>query len=164
MNSAISNLRPHCSQIVKLILFFYSGGARFLLFLFSLSFSFPSFFPVSHSCSEPPTISLLFLSLLDVSASLFDETQAGALSQADLYRSGFFFCYLMVDLAVVVWVMDLVFQIGVQWCCVGCGLRFQVGFGSLIDQLGWGFRPLFFFFLFFFYIKKIVRGFWQWWL
>ena len=97
MNSAISNLRPHCSQIVKLILFFYSGGARFLLFLFSLSFSFPSFFPVSYSCSEPPTISLLSLSLLDVSASLFDETQAGALSQADLYRSGSFFFFLLFD-------------------------------------------------------------------
>ena len=30
MNSAISNLRPHCSQIVKLILFFYSGGAALM--------------------------------------------------------------------------------------------------------------------------------------
>ena len=30
MNSAISNLRPHCSQIVKLILFFYLGGAALM--------------------------------------------------------------------------------------------------------------------------------------
>ena len=30
MNSAISNLIPHCSQIVKLILFFYLGGATLM--------------------------------------------------------------------------------------------------------------------------------------
>ena len=30
MNSVISNLRWHCSQIVKLILFFYSSGAALM--------------------------------------------------------------------------------------------------------------------------------------
>ena len=60
MNSAISNLRPHCSPIVKAILFFYSmGPAYFSSYIFSFSFSWLSF--VSHSCS--PTISLsLFVS------------------------------------------------------------------------------------------------------
>ena len=98
MNNAISNLRTHCSQIIKLILFFYSGGPRFLFFLFFLSFSYPSFFLISHSCFEPPTISLLSLSLplLDVFASLSDETQAGASSQVDLYCSGFFFFFFLL--------------------------------------------------------------------
>ena len=40
MNSAVSDLRPHCSPMVKFILFFYSIGAHFLLLCLP-SFSFP---------------------------------------------------------------------------------------------------------------------------
>ena len=80
MNSAVSNLRPHCSPIVKVKLFFYSAGP--LSFLLSFSFSFP----VLHSVS--PFLCSLSLPLLDVSASLSDKTQAGASSQADFF---FFF-------------------------------------------------------------------------
>ena len=48
---------------------------------------------------------------VSLSLSLSDETQAGASSQANLYRNGFFFFFfsLMVDSVVVVWVMDLAF-------------------------------------------------------
>ena len=101
MNNAISNLRTHCSQIIKLILFFYSGGPRFLFFLFFLSFSFLSFFLVSHSCFEPPTISLLSLSLSLCLTSLPPsltklrlEHQAMSISIAVVF---FFFFFLLFD-------------------------------------------------------------------
>ena len=63
MNSAVSDLRPHCSPMVKFILFFYSIGAHFLLLCLP-SFSFPvsslSPFLCSLSlslslCSTPPS-------------------------------------------------------------------------------------------------------------
>ena len=112
------NLKFETSQIVELILFFYSGGTCFLFFLLFLSFSFSPFFPISHFCFEPPTISLLSLSL-SVSASLSNETQAGASSQANLYCSGFFFgrfCSGCVG-----------YGFGIFDCrCVGCGSRVWV--------------------------------------
>ena len=121
------NLKFETSQIVKLILFFYSGGTCFLFFLFFLSFSFSPFFPISHFCFEPPTISLLSLSLSPMKPR--PEHQAKPISIAVVF--------FLVDFAVVVWFMDLTFLIVVVWV-VGRG------FGSLIDWLGWGFGPLFF--------------------
>ena len=60
MNSAVSNLRPHCSPIVKAILFFYSmGPAYFSSYIFSLSFSWLS--SVFHSCSPTISLSLSFI-------------------------------------------------------------------------------------------------------
>ena len=60
MNSAVSNLRPHCSPIVKAILFFYSvGSAYFSSYIFSLSFSWLS--SVFHSCSLTISLSLSFI-------------------------------------------------------------------------------------------------------
>ena len=60
MNSAVSNLRPHCSPIVKAILFFYSvGSAYFSSYIFSLSFSWLS--SAIHSCSLTISLSLSFI-------------------------------------------------------------------------------------------------------
>ena len=81
MNSAISYLRSYCSQIVKLILFFYSVGSAF----FSSYYFFLIFVSsISHSCFEP-TISLLFLSFCSMSLPPFltkpmPEHQAKAIS------------------------------------------------------------------------------------
>ena len=95
MNSAISNLRSHYSQIVKLTLFFYSGGACFLFFLFFLSFSFPclSCLPLILALSLQTFLCSLSPLLLHVFASFSDETKAEASSQATLYHSGFFFFF-----------------------------------------------------------------------
>ena len=117
MNSAISNLRPYGSQIVKLILFFYSDGTFFFFLVFLISLSF---FPVSHSCSKPPTIYVLSLSL-----SLSLPTRRLCLplrrkpsrsikpsrSLSQWFFFFFFVCDLMVDSAVVVWIMDLAFWV-----------------------------------------------------
>ena len=60
MNSAVSNLRLHCSPIVKVILFFYSvGPAYFSSYIFSFCFSWLS--SVSHSCSPTVSLSLFFI-------------------------------------------------------------------------------------------------------
>ena len=83
MNSAISNLRPYGSQIVKLILFFYSDGAFFFFFFWSFSFPCLSSLSLILALSFQPFLSL----------SLSDKTQAGASSQVDLYRNGFFFLF-----------------------------------------------------------------------
>ena len=166
-------------QIVKLIFFFYSSGVRFLFFLFFLSFSFLSFFPVFHSCFRPPTISLL--SLFPSARRLYlplwrnlgrSIKPSRSLSQWVLFFFFFFFFDLMVDSVVVVWVMDSAFWIGIQRCCMGCRLRFWVSFGSLIDQLGWGFKPLSIFYFYYYYYYLICEGIpvvvvvslWQWWL
>ena len=76
----------------------------------------------------------------------------------------FFFCDLMVDLAVVVWIRRLAVLCGL-WVEVlgrlGWGFRLVVGWvWSLIDWLGWGFRPFSIIMIFF----KFVGGFWRWWL
>ena len=55
---------------------------------------------LSPPCS---TISLLSLLLLHVTASLFDKTQAGASSQADLYGNGFFFFFAFFFFLVFLW-------------------------------------------------------------
>ena len=130
------NLKFETSQIVKLILFFYSGGTCFLFFLFFLSFSFSPFFPISHFCFEPPTISLLSLSL-SLSRCLCLPLQRNPGRRIKPSQSLLQWFFFWVDFAVVVWVMDLAFLIVVVWV-VGRG------FGSLIDWLGWGFGPLFF--------------------
>ena len=112
-NAKIFGIDEHCNLKFEFalltncktyIIFFYSGGPSF----FSFYFLSPLF---SHSCIDiRPFLSLsLSLSLLDIFASLSNETQAGAPSQADLYRSDFFSflfcCDLMVDSAIVVWVV-----------------------------------------------------------
>ena len=115
-------MRLQCSPMVKLILFFIQVGP---IFFSSYYFFLISVSSVSHSCSH---FSALSLPLLDVSASLSNETQAGASSQADLYCSGLFIyfsfflyffiflvCNLMLNSAVVVWVMNLAFWV-VVWC------------------------------------------------
>ena len=138
MNNEISNLRPHCSQIVKLILFFYSGGAHFLFFFLFLSlifvsshfrFSFLSFSFLS--CSEP-TISLLSLSLCSTSLPPSpmkprSEHQAKPISIAASSFFFFFFlvCDLMVYSAVVVWVCDLVLDGYGLWWADGGGYLFN---------------------------------------
>ena len=121
-----------CSQIVKLILFFYLGGAHFFSSNFSVFLISLSFVLVSHSCSEPPTISLLSLSLSLCSMSLppfltklrpeIHTKPSQSLSNGFFFF--FFFGNLMVDLAMIVWVMDSAFWIGVQQRCVCCRLRF----------------------------------------
>ena len=141
-------MRLQCSPMVKLILFFIQVGPIFFssyyLFLISVS-------SISHSCSH---FSALSLPLLDVSASLSNETQAEASSQVDLYCSGLFFflfsfffiyfiflvCDLMLNSAVVVWVMDLAFWV-VVWCASTilwvwvCGFEFM-GLGSQVCICG----------------------------
>ena len=140
MNSAISNLRPHYSQIVKFILFFYSGGAHFLFFLLFLSFSFP-FLPCLSFLLWANHFSALSLSRCSTSLppSLMKprpEHQAKLISIAvvSFYFFFFFFflvCDLMVDSAVVEWVMDLVF-----WVISRLGFRF----GHILVGLWFGFR------------------------
>ena len=146
MNSAVSNLRAHCSPIVKVKLFFYSAGP--LSFLLSFSFSFP----VLHSVS--PFLCSLSLPLLDVSASLSDKTQAGASSQADF----FFFFFTQRSLSALSFsLLSLCFAderalpiVGCRWLWFG-----DCGHGSWVRWL-WssggdgGFFFLFFFFFFFF--------------
>ena len=129
-------MRLQCSPMVKLILFFIQVGpicfSSYYFFLISVS-------SISHSCSH---FSALSLPLLDVSASLSNETQAGASSQVDLYCSGLFFflfsffsfiflvCDLMLNSAVVVWVMDLAFWV-VVWCASTILWVWVCGFGFM---------------------------------
>ena len=128
----------------KTYITFYSSGAHFLFFLLFLSH-----FRFFHLSFLLPFLSSLS-PLLDVSASLSNETQAGASSQVDLYCSGLFFflfsfffiyfiflvCDLMLNSAVVVWVMDLAFWV-VVWCASTilwvwvCGFEFM-GLGSQV--------------------------------
>ena len=107
MNSAISNLRPYGSQIVKLILFFYSDGAFFFW-----SFSFPCLSSLSL------ILALSFQPFLSLSLSLTKprpQHQAKSIFIAMVFFFFFFFfflvCDLMVDSAVVVWIMDLAFWV-----------------------------------------------------
>ena len=119
-------MRPHCLQIVKFILFFYFVGPAFFSYYFFLSpflVFLPSLILALRAPNHFSAISLSPSPSTRRSASLSDETQAGASRQADLYCSGFFLvCDLMVDSAVVVWVMDLAgVGIGVDgrsaWLC-----------------------------------------------
>ena len=116
MNSAILYLRSHCSPIVKLILFFLFRWSP-LSFLLIISFSF-LFLP---SLILAP-ISLFSLSLCSTSlppspTKPRPEHQVKLISIA----MGFFFflvCDLMLNSAVVMWVMDLAFWV-VVWCALG---------------------------------------------
>ena len=83
LNAIIFGIDEQCNLIFetalftnyKIYIFFYSGGAHFLFFfVFLISTS-----SLSHHFSA------LSLPLLDISTSLFDETQAEASSQADFY-------------------------------------------------------------------------------
>ena len=137
----------------KTYIIFYSSGAHFLFFLLFLSHF--RFFCLSFLL---PFLCSLSLPLLDVSASLSNETQAGASSQVDLYCSGLFFfifcfffyffyffiflvCDLMLNSAVVVWVMDLAFWV-VVWCASTILWIWVHGFGFaglcswIIDVIG----------------------------
>ena len=130
MNNEISNLRPHCSQIVKLILFFYSGGAHFLFFFLFLSlifvsshfrFSFLSFSFLS--CSEP-TISLLSLSLCSTSLPPSPmkprwEHQAKPISIAAISFFFFLFFSLWFDGIFGSGCVGLWFGFGWVWFVVG---------------------------------------------
>ena len=127
MNSAVSNLRPYGSQIVKLILFFYSDGAFF--------------FGLSHFLVFLPYLSFLlwasnhFSLSLSLSLSLTKprpQHQAKWIFIAMVFFFFFFLvCDLMVDSAVVVWIIDLAFWV------ISC-LGFQ--FGHILVGLWFGFR------------------------
>ena len=159
MNSAVSNLRPHYSPIVKVKLFFLFHGARFLFFLF-FSFSFPSLSSVSHSCRASNHFSALFLSLSLYSTFCLPlQRNPGRSIKASrsLSEWGFFFyyyyflvCDLMVDSAVIVWIMDLAgVGIGVEgrsaWLC---GFLFSFFFLS-------SYR---------FSLLLLTDGLWWWWI
>ena len=100
--------------------------SSYFLFLSSLSF------PFLVRAFDNFSVVSLSLPLLNVFASLSNEIQLRASNQANLYCSGFFFFLgdLMVDLAVVVWVVDSAFS-GIVWV-VGCGLRFWVGWVGVL--------------------------------
>ena len=110
------------------------GPAFFSSYFFCLSHFRLSSLSLIFALSLQPFLCSLSPSLsLDVSASLSNETQAGASSQANLYCSGFFFgrfCSGCVG-----------YGFGIFDCrCVGCGSRVWV-----IDWLvGMGFRTTFF--------------------
>ena len=139
MNSAILYLRPHCSPIVNLILFFLFRWSP-LSFLLIISFSF-LFLP---SLILAP-ISLFSLSLCSTSlppspTKPRPEHQVKLISIA----MGFFFflvCDLMLNSAVVVWVMDLAFWV-VVWCASTILWIWVHGFGFaglcswIIDVIG----------------------------
>ena len=123
MNSAISNLRPYGSQIVKLILFFYSDGTFFF------------FFGLSHFLVFLPYLSFLLWASNHFSLSLSltkprPEHQAKSIFITMVF---FFFlvCDLMVDSAMVVWIMDLAF-----WVISRLGFQF----GHILVGLWFGFR------------------------
>ena len=112
MNSAVSNLRLHCSPIVK-VKFFLFRGARFLSSYFFLS-PFLVFLP-PLILAKPPTTSLLSLSLslystfyLPLRWNLGRSIKASwSLSQWFFFFFFFLVCDLMVDSVVVVWVTNL---------------------------------------------------------
>ena len=158
MNSADSNLRPHYSPIVKVKLFFYSVGSAFFSSYFFLS-PFLVFLP-SLILAEPPITSLLSLSLCLYSTFCLPlQRNPGRSIKASrsLSEWGFFFyyyyflvCDLMVDSAVIVWIMDLAgVGIGVEgrsaWLC---GFLFSFFFLS-------SYR---------FSLLLLTDGLWWWWI
>ena len=103
LNAIIFGIDEQCNLIFETALYtncktyiiFYSGGVHFLFFLLFLSHF--HFFHLSFLLWDNH-FSALSLPLLNVSASLSNETQAGASNQADLYRNGFFFLFLFLRL------------------------------------------------------------------
>ena len=130
-------MRLQCSPMVKLILFFIQVGpicfSSYYFFLISVS-------SISHSCSH---FSALSLPLLDVFASLSNETQAGASSQVDLYCSGLFFFsfFLFFLFFLFFYFFSLWFDVKFGSGCVGygfgilgCGL---MCFDDFVDLSSW---------------------------
>ena len=112
-------MRLQCSPMVKLILLFIQVGP---IFFSSYYFFLISVSSISHSCSH---FSALSLPLLDVSASLSNETQAGASSQVDLYCSGLFFfsffLFFLLFFFIFFYFFSLWFDVKFGSGCVGYG-------------------------------------------
>ena len=112
-------LFTNCKRYIILLF----RGARFL-FLLLFSFSFPSLSSTFHSCSESLQPLLCFLSLplplLDIlppsPTKPRPEHQGKLISIAMVFF--FLVCDLMLNSAVVMWVMDLAFWV-VVWCALG---------------------------------------------
>ena len=143
-------MRLQCSPMVKLILFFIQVGP---IFFSSYYFFLISVSSVSHSCSHFSALSLSLCSM-SLPPSLTkprSEHKAKLISIAVVY---FFFlfsfilfyfiflvCDLMLNSAVVVWVMDLAFWV-VVWCASTILWIWVHGFGFaglcswIIDVIG----------------------------
>ena len=121
----------------KSYIIFLFCAARFLFLLF-FSFSFPCLSSVSHSCSESLQPLLCSLSLPlplldDLPPSLTKPRPKHQGKPISIAMVFFLVCDLMVDSAVVVWVMDLAgVGIGVEGrSALLCGFFFSLLIGSL---------------------------------
>ena len=152
--STVSYMKPHCSMLQIFLSFFYSRQVSFLLSplhslslpsqssLLKTSLIYAQDLSTHHlaanlhiPCCRPPIPCLSFL--LSMSLYIFPLLTAQDLSPPYLavnlqspYRRP-------SDLLIKSWVWDL----GWVWC---------VSFGSLIDRLGWDYRPV------------VVSWLWQW--
>ena len=118
-------MRPHCSPIVKVILFFYSVRPAFFSYYFFLSpflVFLPSLILALRASNHFSALSLPLPLLDDLPHSLTKPRPKHQGKPISIAMVFFLVCDLMVDSAVVVWVMDLAgVGIGVEgrsaWLC-----------------------------------------------